>query len=134
MLAVTLGGLTTGYFLGGWTTYRYPAMKMLIGVLLAGTVLIAIMPLLALNDHACNQRRWDYAWDRWFPVPCSCSLPLVCMGMVSPAIIQISNRELKVHRQDRRDDLCYFNRRGIVMTLLMGFFLLPDWGSAIRSI
>ena len=31
VLAVTLGGLTTGYFLGGWTTYRYPAMKMLIG-------------------------------------------------------------------------------------------------------
>ena len=34
VLAVTLGGLTTGYFLGGWATYRYPVVKMLIGVLL----------------------------------------------------------------------------------------------------
>ena len=24
VLAVTLGGLTTGYFIGGWATYRYP--------------------------------------------------------------------------------------------------------------
>ncbi len=30
VLAVTLGGLAAGYFAGGWATYRYPPMKLLL--------------------------------------------------------------------------------------------------------
>src|ERR1700757_3558763 len=94
VLAVTLGGLTTGYFLGGWASYRYPAMKILIGVLLAGTVLIYIMPLLALKimpaTNGLGLRMGSLVSCTLFMF-----LPLICMGMVSPAIIHLSNQELK---------------------------------------
>lgn len=127
VLAVTLGGLTTGYFLGGWTTYRYPAMKMLIGVLLAGTVLIAIMPLLALTimpaTNGLGLRMGSLVSCTLFMF-----LPLVCMGMVSPAIIQISNQELKATGRTAGTIYAISTVGGIIMTLLMGFFLLPDWG------
>ena len=127
VLAVSLGGLTTGYFLGGWTTYRYPAMKLLIGALLAGTVLIAIMPLLALKimpaTNSLGLRMGSLVSCTLFMF-----LPLVCMGMVSPAIIQISNRELKGTGRTAGTIYAVSTVGGIVMTLLMGFFLLPDWG------
>src|ERR1700679_3775507 len=48
VLTVTLGGLTSGYFLGGRAAYRYPGTNLLFGVLLIGTLLIAIMPLLSV--------------------------------------------------------------------------------------
>ena len=127
VLAVTLGGLTTGYFLGGWTTYRYPAMKLLIGALLAGTVLIAIMPLLALKvmpaTNSLGLRMGSLVSCTLFMF-----LPLVCMGMVSPAIIQISNRDLKGTGRTAGTIYAISTVGGIIMTLLMGFFLLPDWG------
>ncbi len=127
VLAVTLGGLTTGYFLGGWATYRYPAMKILIGVLLAGTVLICLMPLLALKimpaTNGLGLRMGSLVSCTLFMF-----LPLVCMGMVSPAIIHLSNRELKGTGRTAGTIYAISTVGGIVMTLLMGFFLLPDWG------
>ena len=127
VLAVTLGGLSTGYFLGGWGTYRYPAMKVLIGVLLAGTVLICIMPLLALKimpaTNGLGLRMGSLVSCTLFMFP-----PLVCMGMVSPAIIHISNQELKGTGRTAGTIYGISTVGGIIMTLLMGFFLLPDWG------
>jgi len=127
VLTVTLGGLTTGYFLGGWATYRYPAMKMLIGVLLAGTVLISIMPLLALKIMPATS---GLGLRMGSLVSCTLFmfLPLVCMGMVSPAIIHISNQELKGTGRTAGNVYAISTVGGILMTLLMGFFLLPDLG------
>jgi predicted membrane-bound spermidine synthase len=127
VLAVTLGGLTTGYFLGGWATYRYAATRMLIGVLLAGTVLIFLMPLLALKimpaTNGLGLRMGSLVSCTLFMF-----LPLVCMGMVSPAIIHISNQELKGTGRTAGTIYAISTVGGIFMTLLMGFFLLPDWG------
>jgi predicted membrane-bound spermidine synthase len=127
VLAVTLSGLTTGYFLGGWATYRYPAMKVLIGVLLAGTVLICIMPLLASTimpaTNGLGLRMGSLVSCTLFMF-----LPLICMGMVSPAIIHLSNQELKGTGRTAGTIYAISTVGGIIMTLLMGFFLLPDWG------
>ena len=127
VLAVTLGGLTTGYYLGGWATSRYPAIKLLIGVLLAGTVLICLMPLVALKiipaTNGLGLRMGSLVSCTLFMF-----LPLMCMGMVSPAIIQISNQDLKGTGRTAGTIYAISSVGGIIMTLLMGFFLLPEWG------
>ena len=47
VLSVTLGGLTSGYFLGGRLASRYPRGNLLVAVLATGTVLTALMPALS---------------------------------------------------------------------------------------
>lgn len=127
VLAVTLGGLTTGYYFGGWATYRFSPQKLLFGELLLGTILIALMPLLALKvmpaTSGLGLRTGSLVSALSFMI-----LPLICMGMVSPTIIQLKNEELKGTGKTVGTIYAISTIGGIVMTLLMGFYLLPEWG------
>jgi predicted membrane-bound spermidine synthase len=127
VLAVTLGGLAAGYFAGGWATYRFPAVKLLFWELLAGTLLIAIMPLLAVKFMSMagnlGMRLGSLLSSLSFMF-----LPLFCMGMVSPTIIQLQNRELKGTGKAAGTIYAISTIGGITMTLLMGFYFLPEWG------
>lgn len=127
VLAVTLGGLTAGYFAGGWATYRYQPLKILFWELLAGTLLIALMPILAagIMSHTggLGVRTGSLLSSFSFMF-----LPLVCMGMVSPTLIQLRNRELRGAGRTAGTIYAISTIGGIIMTLLMGFYLLPDWG------
>lgn len=127
VLAVTLGGLSAGYFAGGWATFRFPALKVLFWELLAGTLLIAIMPFLALaimsqaGGMGLRTGSLLSAFSFMF-------LPLLCMGMISPTIIQLQNRELKGTGKTAGTIYAISTIGGIAMTLLMGFYFLPEWG------
>jgi len=90
-------------------------------------VLISIMPLLALKIMPATS---SLGLRMGSLVSCTLFmfLPLVCTGMVSPAIIHISNQELKGTGRTAGNVYAISNVGGILMTLLMGFFLLPDWG------
>lgn len=127
VLAVTLGGLAAGYFAGGWATYRFPAVKLLFWELLAGTLLIAVMPLLAVKFMSLagnlGMRLGSLLSSLSFMF-----LPLFCMGMVSPTIIQLQNRELKGTGKAAGTIYAISTIGGITMTLLMGFYFLPEWG------
>lgn len=127
VLAVTLGGLTAGYFLGGWATYRFPPKSLLFWELLTGTAFIALMPLLAITVmpavSGLGLRAGSLISAISFMI-----VPLICMGMVSPTIIQLSNTELKGAGKTAGTVYAVSTVGGIVMTLLMGFYFLPEWG------
>ena len=127
VLAVTLGGLTTGYFLGGWATYRYSGQKLLFVVLLLGTLLIALMPLVALSVMPATSSM-GLRTGSLISAMSFMFLPLVCMGMVSPTLIQLSNAELKGTGRTAGTIYAVSTIGGIIMTLLMGFYFLPEWG------
>jgi predicted membrane-bound spermidine synthase len=55
-------------------------------------------------------------------------LPLLCMGMISPTIIQLLNMELKKTGKTAGTIYAVSTVGGITMTLLMGFYFLPEWG------
>jgi spermidine synthase len=130
VLAVTLGGLAAGYFAGGWATFRFPAIKMLFWELLAGTLLIALMPFLAVRfmsiTGGLGLRLGSLLSSLSFMF-----LPLLCMGMISPTIIQLQNRELKGTGKTAGTIYAISTIGGITMTLLMGFYFLPEWGIRI---
>jgi len=130
VLAVTLGGLAAGYFAGGWATFRFPAMKMLFWELLAGTLLIALMPFLAVKFMSITGN----LGLRLGSLLSSLSfmfLPLLCMGMISPTIIQLQNQEVKGTGKTTGTIYAISTVGGITMTLLMGFYFLPEWGIRI---
>jgi spermidine synthase len=130
VLAVTLGGLAAGYFAGGWATYRFPAMKLLFWELLAGTLLIALMPFLAVRfmsvTGSLGLRLGSLLSSVSFMF-----LPLLCMGMISPTIIQLRNLNVKGTGKTTGTIYAISTVGGILMTLLMGFYFLPEWGIRI---
>jgi spermidine synthase len=127
VLAVTLGGLAAGYFAGGWATYRFSPMQMLFWELLAGTLLIAFMPFLSVRfmslTGAMGLRTGSLLSSISFMF-----LPLLCMGMISPTIIHLQNKELKGTGKTAGTIYAISTLGGIIMTLLMGFYFLPEWG------
>jgi MFS family permease len=127
VLAVTLGGLTTGYFLGGWATYRFSGQKLLFGILLLGTLFIALMPVLALKIIPATSGM-GIRMGALFSALSFMFLPLICMGMVSPTLIQLNNTELKGTGKIAGTIYAVSTVGGIIMTLLMGFYFLPEWG------
>jgi predicted membrane-bound spermidine synthase len=127
VLAVTLGGLAAGYFAGGWATYRFPPVKILFWELLAGTLLIAIMPFLAVKFMSLTGNL-GLRVGSLFSSLSFMFLPLFCLGMISPTIIQLQSNELKGTGKTAGTIYAISTIGGILMTLLMGFYLLPDWG------
>lgn len=127
VLAVTLGGLAAGYFAGGWASYRFPPVKILFWELLAGTVLIAIMPFLAVKFMSVTGNL-GLRLGSLFSSISFMFLPLFCLGMISPTIIQLQNNDLKGTGKTAGTIYAISTIGGILMTLLMGFYLLPEWG------
>jgi predicted membrane-bound spermidine synthase len=127
ILTVTLGGLTAGYFLGGRVAYRFPRKNSLFPVLLVGALTVALMPFIpqfimpALSD-------WGVRTGALFSSICFMLIPLMCMGMVSPLIIQLASKELNETGKVAGTVYAISTVGGIIMTLLTGFYLLPEWG------
>src|ERR1043166_8387116 len=90
VLAVTLGGLTTGYFLGGWATFRFDANRILCWVLAMGSFFTAVMPVIALRVMPATSGMGIRAGSLVGSLVLI-FMPLACMGMVSPTIIHINN-------------------------------------------
>ncbi len=127
VLAVTLGGLTLGYFLGGWATYRFQAQQLLFWELLIGSIAVCIMPVLALKIMPATASL-GLRLGSLVSAIAFMALPLACMGMVSPTIIQLNNKELQSTGKTAGRVYAISTVGGIIMTLLMGFLLLPEWG------
>jgi len=130
VLAITLGGLAAGYFAGGWSTYRFSPLRLLFWELLIGTLLIALMPFVAVKfmsvTGGLGLRLGSLLSSFSFMFP-----PLFCMGMISPTLIQLQNRELKGTGKTAGTVYAISTLGGIIMTLLMGFYFLPEWGIRI---
>ena len=127
VLSVTLGGLTTGYFIGGRAASRFPGSGLLFGVLLAGSVLILLMPFLSQQAMPATLN-FGLRTGALLSAAAFMLLPLVCMGMVSPVIIQLVAKELKQAGKTAGTVYAVSTVGGILMTLLVGFYFLPEWG------
>ena len=127
ILAVTLGGLTTGYYFGGWASSKYKGGKLLFSVLIAGAVLVALMPLMALKIVPAFQGL-GLRGGALASALTIIYFPLLCMGMVSPILIQLQNTAVNQTGKTAGSVYAISTIGGIFMTLLMGFYLLPEWG------
>lgn len=127
VLGVSMLGLASGYYLGGyWSRGRHHAGKLKMLLILSAAV-IALMPTSARLVMTLTQLM-DVRWGSLISSLIFIFPPLLFMGMVSPMII----RYCAVHKAQtgRVAGLVFAASTvgGVLSVLLTGFYLIPVWG------
>ena len=127
VLALTLGGLTTGYFLGGLVSRRFPCKRTLCLVMLASALLVLLMPWSAqyvmTATLGLDLRLGITLSGLVFLVP-----PLVCFGMVSPLIIRLVTTHDARAGHAAGTVYAISTVGGILATYIVAFYAIPEAG------
>jgi len=127
VLAVTLGGLTCGYFWGGILSEKENAKSLLFKLTLAAGILLALMPVTA-NFILSIIQGMDLVPAILFSSMLILSPPLICMGMVSPILIRLLSEVVEKSGKIAGRVYAISTIGGIISTLLLGFYLIPTFG------
>jgi predicted membrane-bound spermidine synthase len=133
VLAVTLGGLAIGYFLGGMLSFKNKNPLTLFYVLLAAAVFTVLMPftsklvLWAIGLHALIPSVIASSICILFP-------PVLMMGMVSPLIIRAITQDVDQSGRAAGAIYAISTVGGIIATFAFGFYVIPTFGLTLPSI
>jgi len=127
LIAVTLIALALGYFLGGLIADRFPTVRLAQIVLSSAftTVIIPILtgPILRATD-SLGLRAGAFA-SAFFLF----TLPLTALAMVGPYVIKRATRDLSGVGTAAGTVYAISTVGSVAGTLLLGFFLLPMFGT-----
>ena len=128
VLALTLGGLTLGYFLGGKLSRKYIGkVEVLYIVLIAAGFFLTLMPFL-------SQTVMNVTINLSLEIGAITSLigflivPLMFMGMVSPLIINLLTDDAGNAGNNAGTVYAISTLGGILFTFMMGFYIIPNFG------
>jgi len=127
VMALTLGGLACGYFLGGRLSQKEKHEKLLLSIVLAAAIYICCLPLFSSF--------FLYLATITSLIPAvllSSTLvllpPVFLMGMVSPLLIK-SLTETKEESGKKAGEIFAISTvGGILFCFLTGFYFIPQWG------
>ncbi len=133
VLAITLGGLAAGYFMGGILSYKSKNPLSLFYVLLAAATFTILMPF------SSKMILWLVGSHSLIPsviVSATCILfpPVFMMGMVSPLIIRAITIDLEQSGKAAGAIYAISTVGGIIATFSFGFWIIPAFGLTIPSI
>ncbi|NWF72267.1 MAG: fused MFS/spermidine synthase [Nitrospirae bacterium] len=127
LIAVTLIALAVGYFLGGYLADRYPVVR-LAHVILASALTTVDIPFL----HGPILRATDSLGLRAGAFTSALllfALPLTALAMVGPYVIKRATRDLSGVGTIAGSVYAISTVGSVAGTLLLGFFLLPLFGT-----
>lgn len=133
-LALTLGGLTLGYFIGGKLSKKYAgSKKLLFWVLTIAGVLLVIMPFTSewIMQHTIHL---ELEMGAIVSLAVYMLPPLMFMGMVSPIIINLLTQDVTSAGNNAGNVYAISTLGGILMTFLMGFYIIPNFGLTVPAI
>lgn len=127
LIAVTLIALALGYFLGGYIADRYTAVRLTHVLLLAAVATVSIPfisgPILGLtNPLGIRAGGFSSALLLFTP-------PLTALAMVGPFVIKLSTRDLEGVGTASGSVYAVSTLGSVIGTLLLGFYLLPQFGT-----
>ncbi|MFH1319322.1 MAG: fused MFS/spermidine synthase [Bacteroidota bacterium] len=132
VLAITLGGIAIGYFLGGTVSSKFHNIKTMLIIIGVSVVLVFIMP------HTSNFiMSATLGLELRLGIVISCLFflmpPLVCFGMIGPLMVRLVSTELD--KVGKAAGTVYFTSTvgGIIATFLFGFYLIPFWGLKLST-
>jgi len=127
LIAVTLIALALGYFVGGYLADRFPAIRLSHVILTAavGTAIIPLLtsPVLRLTD-SFGLRAGAFAGALLL-----FTLPLTALAMVGPYVIKRATRDLNGVGTVAGSVYAVSTVGSVAGTLLLGFYLLPLFGT-----
>jgi predicted membrane-bound spermidine synthase len=127
VLGVTLFGLMTGYYTGGYLSEKIKKETLVYWILLLAGVFLAIMPYTSVWVMTKNIDM-DIRWGSTLSLLVFMFPPLVLMGMTSPVIINMINTKLDETGKSAGSVYAISTLGGIVATFLVGFYMLPEFG------
>jgi predicted membrane-bound spermidine synthase len=133
VLAITLGGLAVGYFIGGVLSYKSKNPLVLFYVLLVAAAFTMLMPFTS------KIVLWLVGMHSLIPsviVSASCILfpPVFMMGMVSPLIIRAITTDVEQSGRAAGAIYAISTIGGIITTFAFGFYIIPTFGLTFPSI
>lgn len=133
VLAVTLGGLAIGYFLGGILSFKTKNPLTLFYVLLAAATFTVLMPFTS------KIVLWAIGLHALIPSVIACSVcillpPVLMMGMVSPLIIRAITSEVDQSGRAAGAIYAVSTVGGIIATFAFGFYIIPTFGLTVPCI
>jgi predicted membrane-bound spermidine synthase len=127
VLALTLGGLATGYFAGGWVSRHFADRRALFSIMLFSALLVAPMPWIAswvmTTTLGMDMRVGITLSALVFLFP-----PLVCFGMVSPLIIRLISTHRELIGKATGTVYAISTLGGILTTFVVVFHAIPEVG------
>lgn len=127
VMALTLGGLACGYFLGGRASQRKNHEKILMQTVLAAAAYMCCLPFistfflyLAVNVPLIPATIFSSAVVL-FP-------PVFMMGMVSPLLIKSLTTSKEDSGKRAGEVYAISTVGGILFCFITGFYLIPQWG------
>ncbi|MFW5927526.1 MAG: fused MFS/spermidine synthase, partial [Wenzhouxiangella sp.] len=127
VLALTLGGLATGYFAGGRLSRHFPDRRALFSIILVSALLVAAMPWVApwvMKATLGMELRLGITLSALvFLFP-----PLACFGMVSPLIIRLISTHRELIGRATGTVYAISTLGGILVTFIVVFYAIPEIG------
>lgn len=127
LIAVTLIALALGYFVGGYLADRFPAVRLSHVILAAaiGTAMIPFLtsPVLRLTDSL------GLRGGAFTSALLLFTLPLTALAMVGPYVIKRATRDLNGVGTAAGSVYAVSTVGSVAGTLLLGFYLLPLFGT-----
>lgn len=133
-LALTLGGLTIGYFLGGRYSKKYAgSYSFLYWVLICAGLLLVVMPF--TSELIMNQTiNLSLEMGAIFSLLIFMMPPLIFMGMVSPIIINLLTEDVESAGNSAGNVYAISTLGGILATFVMGFYIIPNFGLEMPAV
>ncbi len=127
VMAITLGGLASGYFIGGKLSKKEHKVSVLQYILIAAVTCLCLMPLLThvfifIASHlSLIPAVISSVFILLFPTT-------LCMGATSPLIISILTQTANDSGENSGRIYAISTLGGIIATFLCGFYLIPTIG------
>jgi len=127
VLAITLGGLASGYYLGGWTSTRKKPEILLLSVLLASGIFMIFMPMISVGimkaviEMNLITGLIISLMVFLFPV-------VLLFGMVGPIIISALVNSAENSGKIAGKVYAISTVGGVINTLILGFYIIPTYG------
>lgn len=127
VLATTLGGIATGYFIGGKLSLKNNNLKILSSVVFLSSFFIILLP--GISDYLLSA---TLHFDIRSGITISCFfilyIPMSLFGMVSPLVISELNKHYKNPGFASGKIYTLSTVSGILFTFICGFYLIPVLG------
>ncbi len=127
VIGTTLGGLTTGYFIGGYLSHKLPLQPTLHTILLVISVLVASMPIIGDGILSGTLHMGLKVGITLSPL-IYLFPPLIGFGMISPIIIRIITSKVELIGRSAGTIYAISTFGGILATFWFGFYGIAYWG------
>jgi len=133
VMAITLGGLASGYFIGGKLSKRENKEQMLLAVLLAAVCCLCLMPFMT-NVFLVTASHLSLIPAVIISVLFLLFPTMLCMGATSPLIISILTSNAHQSGENSGRVYAISTVGGIFATFFCGFYLIPNFGVQLSLI